>query len=570
MRRPLDPSGARLSNLATGGSASGTFEWDFRVIERDDPNAFAIAGGKVAIHTGLLDMLQDDEDAIAFVLGHEIGHCMLRHTFETAATKDVFLVPLMEALEIVSGVDFFSSVDGLTGTFVQSIVVDWLDLFPSMAFSHMHEYEADRLGAYFAAAACFNAKNGAEQLFGALEKYEKESTELNISFAVREILKHEYLKTHPNSEKRVSNVLTLVAGPDFGRTRGICQHAKRCQLARQELQASKASSFKLNERVECRDYGKEWYVGRVVSVEPLKVHPDGFTGTRGYTWDEVRVVGRDVSPFFDADGVPREQLDNSPLECDALSSMVRYPFLVQSTLNVVTLVVGVMLLQAAVAIAAMLALLRPPPALSLQFRVKFKALQEELAQKKIEAISADGGCTVVVSGALVPISVEVTEALLAKGSKAVSEAGACAKAPSPMRHDFQFTQPLCAKGLHARAPTLDGRSERRCQGGTHQQQVIRPGANGPGRHADDLQGCEECGLFMQRRERGRLFVQGGEGGRIHLQGREGGWLYLQGREGGWLYLQGREGGRVQAVGVRAGRLHLRRGQSGWLSFAYWR
>ena len=451
VRRPLDSSGARLANLATGGSASGTFEWDFRVIERADPNAFAIAGGKVAIHTGLLDMLQDDEDAIAFVLGHEIGHCMLRHTFETAATKDVFLVPIMEALEIVSGVDFFSSVDGLTGTFVQSFVVDWLDLFPSTAYSHMHEYEADRLGAYFAAAACFNAKNGAEQLFGALEKYEKESS-LNISFAVREILKHEYLKTHPNSEKRVSNVLTLVAGTDFGRTRGICKHAKRCQLARQDLQASKASSFKLNERVECRDYGEEWRVGRVVSVEPLMVQPDGFLWTAGYTWDEVRGVGLEMGPFFDADGVPREQLDHSPFECDALSAMVRYPFLVQSTLNVVTLVVGIMLLQVAVAIAAMLALLRPPPALSFQFRVKFKALQEELAQKKIESISADGGCTVVVSGALVPISVEVTEALLAKGSKAVSEAGA--KAPSPMT-SVCSTSPCLLTGLmHALPPLM--------------------------------------------------------------------------------------------------------------------
>jgi hypothetical protein len=70
-----------------------------------------------------------------------------------------------------------------------------------------------------------------------------------------------------------------------------------------------------------------------------------------------------------------------------------------------------------------------------QVGVKVKALQEELAQTEIEAISADGGCTVVISGAQVPISVEVTEALLAKGSKAVSEAGACvgslSNAPRP-------------------------------------------------------------------------------------------------------------------------------------------
>ena len=48
--------------------------------------------------------------------------------------------------------------------------------------------------------------------------------------------------------------------------------------------------FKLNERVECRDDGKEWCVGRVVSVEPLKVQPDGAAWTAGYTWDEVRVI----------------------------------------------------------------------------------------------------------------------------------------------------------------------------------------------------------------------------------------------------------------------------------------
>ena len=109
-----------------------------------------------------------------------------------------------------------------------------------------------------------------------------------------------------------------------------------------------------------------------------------------------------------------------------------------------------------------------------QVGVKVKALQEELAQTEIEAISADGGCTVVISGAQVPISVDVTEALLAKGSKAVSEAGA--KAPSPMTS--VFNQPPFAKGPHARAPTLDGRSERRCQGGAYQQRVVCPGANG--------------------------------------------------------------------------------------------
>ena len=45
--------------------------------------------------------------------------------------------------------------------------------------------------------------------------------------------------------------------------------------------------FKLDERVECRDHGEDWKVGTVVSVEPLKVKPDGWD--QSFAWQEVRV-----------------------------------------------------------------------------------------------------------------------------------------------------------------------------------------------------------------------------------------------------------------------------------------
>merc|ERR1719183_1996479 len=57
-----------------------------------------------------------------------------------------------------------------------------------------------------------------------------------------------------------------------------------------------------------------------------------------------------------------------------------------------------------------------------QVGVKVKELQEELQETEIEAVAADGGVTVVVSGAQVPLSVEVSDELLAKGAAAVSEA----------------------------------------------------------------------------------------------------------------------------------------------------
>ena len=59
-----------------------------------------------------------------------------------------------------------------------------------------------------------------------------------------------------------------------------------------------------------------------------------------------------------------------------------------------------------------------------QVGVKVKELQEELANTEIEATAAEGGVSVSVSGANVPISVTVSPELVAQGAEAVSTAGA--------------------------------------------------------------------------------------------------------------------------------------------------
>ena len=57
--------------------------WSINVI--DDPqtvNAWAMAGGKMAIYTGLIDKLEATDDEIAQVMGHEIAHALAKHTAE--------------------------------------------------------------------------------------------------------------------------------------------------------------------------------------------------------------------------------------------------------------------------------------------------------------------------------------------------------------------------------------------------------------------------------------------------------------------------------------------------------
>ena len=48
-------------------------QWEFNLIKSKDINAFALPGGKIAFYTGILPVLKTDA-AIAFVMGHEIGH----------------------------------------------------------------------------------------------------------------------------------------------------------------------------------------------------------------------------------------------------------------------------------------------------------------------------------------------------------------------------------------------------------------------------------------------------------------------------------------------------------------
>ncbi|MBV8032291.1 MAG: M48 family metallopeptidase [Betaproteobacteria bacterium] len=62
---------------------SATWKWQVQVI--DDPktvNAFCMAGGKMAIYTGIWEKLHATDDEVAQVMGHEIGHALLSHTRE--------------------------------------------------------------------------------------------------------------------------------------------------------------------------------------------------------------------------------------------------------------------------------------------------------------------------------------------------------------------------------------------------------------------------------------------------------------------------------------------------------
>jgi predicted Zn-dependent protease len=62
-----------------------TASWEWSVAVIDDPetvNAWAMAGGRMAIYTGLIEQTEASDDEIAQVMGHEIAHALANHTAE--------------------------------------------------------------------------------------------------------------------------------------------------------------------------------------------------------------------------------------------------------------------------------------------------------------------------------------------------------------------------------------------------------------------------------------------------------------------------------------------------------
>ena len=67
--------GQRIANV-TGQSS---YSWEFFVIDNnEEANAFCLPGGKVFVYTGLFKYAAND-DELAAVMGHEIGHALARH-----------------------------------------------------------------------------------------------------------------------------------------------------------------------------------------------------------------------------------------------------------------------------------------------------------------------------------------------------------------------------------------------------------------------------------------------------------------------------------------------------------
>jgi Zn-dependent protease with chaperone function len=82
--------GARLAKSPRAGGYPYTFE----VVNDPSINAFALPGGPMFVHTGLIASL-DNESQLAGVLAHEISHVALRHGTSNVSKANIIQLPAM-------------------------------------------------------------------------------------------------------------------------------------------------------------------------------------------------------------------------------------------------------------------------------------------------------------------------------------------------------------------------------------------------------------------------------------------------------------------------------------------
>lgn len=155
--------------------------WDYAVFVDSSPNAFVLPSGKVGVTTGLLALVQND-DQLAAVLGHEVGHVVAQHAAERYSSTAVTSIGL-QAIQGASG-DYGQAVGALGGLGAQLGVL--------LPFSRQHELEADQLGIDYMVRAGYRPTEAL--------------TLWRLMAAQRQTQTPEFASTHPSDASRIQAI----------------------------------------------------------------------------------------------------------------------------------------------------------------------------------------------------------------------------------------------------------------------------------------------------------------------------------------------------------------------------
>ena len=174
--------GNRVKNVVPLQSAA----WEFVTFQNTTPNAFALPGGKVGVHTGILPIAKSDA-GLATILAHEIAHVSLNHHDKRSQTS---------AITSIGGAILNSALGGGYDQIIQT----GGQLAVNLPNSRANEIAADQVGLMYMARAGYDPREAINfwQRFAAY----KQSQGAGSSSA--------FFSTHPLDSTRIAKLKEIL------------------------------------------------------------------------------------------------------------------------------------------------------------------------------------------------------------------------------------------------------------------------------------------------------------------------------------------------------------------------
>lgn len=195
--RRVESVGMKIKSAAerwlTANGQSGylkDYQWEYKLIDSKDVNAWCMPGGKIVVYSGILPITKD-EAGLATVMGHEVSHALANHgaqRMSAAQLQQIGAVGVAVATgnQSAENQQMWQQYYGL-GSQVGVM----------LPFSRSHESEADKIGLILMAIAGYNPDQ-------AIVFWERMSASSDGNKPP------EFLSTHPADATRIANLKRLV------------------------------------------------------------------------------------------------------------------------------------------------------------------------------------------------------------------------------------------------------------------------------------------------------------------------------------------------------------------------
>jgi len=147
LNRRVRTVGSRIVSAAGLGGQN----WEYVVFDSKQANAFVMPGGKVGVFSGIMKRMEND-DQLATVLGHEVGHVTARHSAERYSQQLAAGVGMTAAAAALEAGDVRGARD------IAAILGAGVTFGVLLPYSRRHELEADRLGLTYMARANYDPR----------------------------------------------------------------------------------------------------------------------------------------------------------------------------------------------------------------------------------------------------------------------------------------------------------------------------------------------------------------------------------------------------------------------------